>query len=364
METVFHVGMDVHKSGIHAVVLAGEQVKPENELTLPYDFAKLRKPFRRLMERGPVVAAYEAGCMGFELARFLEDLEVACVVAAPGKLPRKPSERVKTDRRDALMLARLLRRGELDAVRIPTREDEATRDYLRARGDLRGDIMASRHRLQKFLLRHGHLYSGSHWTLAHAKWLRSLKLGSPLLQQTFERYTATLLDQLERLREMDADIRELATSPRYAAGVAKLRCLRGIDYLTALSLICEVGDFKRFAMAGHFMAFLGLVPQEHSSGSRRAQGGITKAGNTHLRRLLVEAAWHYRTNRPAGKGLRERREGQPAEVVAYANRAAARLHRKYVRLVLGKGRKSQVAATAVARELAGFIWGLMVGAID
>ena len=184
MGTEFHVGMDVHLSGIHAVVLAGQQVEPDSEQTLPYDFAKIGKPFRRLLARGPVVAAYEAGCMGFELARFLEDLEVPCIVAAPGKLPRKPSDRIKTDRRDALMLARLLRRGELDAVRIPSREDEAARDYLRARGDLRGDLVATKHRLQKFLLRHGHIFPGSQWTDAHCKWLRELDLNSALLQHT------------------------------------------------------------------------------------------------------------------------------------------------------------------------------------
>lgn len=364
METIFHVGLDVHKSGIHAVVLEGAHVEPYDELSLPYEFAKLRRPFRRLLARGPVAAVYEAGCMGFELARFLEGEQVACIVAAPGKLPRKPADRIKTDRRDALMLARLLRRGELDAVRIPSREDEAARDYLRARGDLRTDIVATKHRLQKFLLRHGQLYPGTQWTQVHAKWLQALDLGSPLLQQTLERYRCSLLDLEERRRAMDADIEQMATSPRYAAAVAKLRCVRGINYLTALSLICEVGDFKRFATAAHFMAFLGLVPREHSSGSKRVQGGITKSGNTHLRRLLVEAAWHYRYNHPPGKELRERRAHQRPEVVAYANRAMARLHRKYLRLVMGKGRKSQVAVTAVARELAGFVWGLMVGATD
>jgi transposase len=260
------------------------------------------------------------------------------------------------------MLARLLRRGELDAVRIPSREDEAARDYLRARGDLRGDIVATKHRVAKFLLRHGHIYPGGQWTMAHQKWLTTLKLGSAMLHQTLERYLACLVEQQERLKAMDADIQEMAANPRYAAGVGKLRCLRGIDYLTALSLICEVGDFKRFATAAHFMAFLGLVPREHSSGTKRVQGGITKSGNTHLRRLLVEASWHYRhTSRP-GRTLRQRREGQPADVVAYANRAMTRLHRKYIKLV--KGKKSQVAVTAVARELAGFIWGLMVGAVD
>lgn len=364
MDTIFHVGMDVHLSGIHTVVLAGEQVEPDSEQTLPYDFAKLRKPFEKLLARGAVAAAYEAGCMGFELARFLEDLQVPCVVAAPGKLPRKPSDRIKTDRRDALMLARLLRRGELDAVRIPSREDEAARDYLRARGDLRGDIVATKHRVAKFLLRHGHIYPGAQWTLAHQKWLRDLDLGSAMLQQTLERYRACLMEQQERLKAMDADIQEMAANPRYASGVAKLRCLRGIDYLTALSLVCEVGDFKRFATAAHFMAFLGLVPREHSSGTKRVQGGITKSGNTHLRRLLVEASWHYRHASHPGKTLRQRREGQPPDIVAYANRAMTRLHHKYMKLVMGKGKKGQVAVTAVARELAGFIWGLMVGAVD
>ena len=364
MDTLFHVGMDVHSTSVHAVVLAGDQAQPEWEQTLPYDFAKLRKPFQRLLRRGPVIAAYEAGCMGFELARFLEELKVPCVVAAPGKLPQKPSDRIKTDRRDALKLARLLRSGELDAVRIPSRDDEAVRDYLRARGDLRTDLMATKHRLHRFLLRHGHLYSGTLWTEAHRRWLGGVDLGSQMLTQTFERYRASLVDQEERLRVMDDDIEEMAGKARYAPSVAKLRCLRGIEYLTALSLVCEVGDFKRFATAGHFMAFLGLVPREHSSGSRRLQGGITKTGNTHLRRLLVEAAWHYRFGSPPGKRLRERRVGQSPEVIAYANRAMARLHRKYMRLVMDKNRKSQVAVTAVARELAGFVWGLMVGAID
>jgi transposase len=363
METIFHVGMDVHSSSVHAVVLAGERVEPDSEQTLPYDFAKISKPFKRLLARGTVVAAYEAGCMGFELARYLEDIQVPCIVAAPGKMPRKPGDRIKTDRRDALMIARLLRRGELDAVRIPSREDEATRDYLRARGDLKSDILATKHRLSKFLLRHGKLYAGRAWSEDHLKWIRDLDLGSPMLRQTLERYRASLLDQLERLRVMDAEVEELAGDPRYASSVARLRCLRGVNYLTALSLVCEVGDFKRFASAAHFMAFLGLVPREHSSGTKRLLGGITKTGNIHLRRLLVEAAWHYRTRCTPSKNLRLRRHGQPPEVVAYAERATARLHHKYMKLVLGKGRKTQVAVTAVARELSGFIWGLMVGAV-
>jgi transposase len=163
---------------------------------------------------------------------------------------------------------------------------------------------------------------------------------------------------------MGADIQEMAANPRDVSGVAKLRCLRGIDYLTTLSLICEVGDFKRFATAAHFMAFLGLVPREYSSSTKRVQGGITKSGNMHLRRLLVEASWHYRHPSRPGRTLRQRREGQPPDIVAYANRAMTRLTRKCIKLVMGKGKKSQVAVTAVARELAGFIWGLMVGAVD
>lgn len=363
METVFYVGMDVHKDSIQVAVIKDGSPQPELEQRLPYDFKKVRKLFGSLQHKGTVIAAYEAGSMGFNLARLLSEMTIHCVVAAPGKIARKPADRVKTDRRDALMIARLLRRSELEAVHVPTREDEAVRDYLRARSDLKLDHTRTKQRLLKFLLRHGHLYEGSTWTQRHMAWMKSIDFRLPMLADTFDRYLGTLLTQKEQLHAMDAQIEALATSPHYAEAVAKLRCLKGIDYLTALSLVCEVGDFRRFEKADQFMGFLGIVPGERSSGPKRRQGGITKAGNVHLRKLLVEASWHYRYHSCASKRLIERRSGQKAEVIAYAERARERLQKKFSRLVHGKAKKSQVAVTAVARELAGFVWGLMVGKI-
>jgi len=363
METVFYVGMDVHKDSIQVAVLKDGCARCEVEQRLPYDFKKVRKLFSSLQRKGTVLAAYEAGSMGFDLARLLSEMTIQCIVAAPGKIARKPGDRVKTDRRDALMIARLLRSTELEAVHVPTREDEAVRDYLRARADLKLDNTRSKQRLSKFLLRHGYLYEGSFWTLRHMEWMKSIEFSLPMLADTFARYLETLLTQKERLRGMDTQIETLATGARYSEGVARLRCLKGIDYLTALSLICEVGDFRRFERAQQFMGFLGIVPGERSSGPKRRQGGITKAGNVHLRKLLVEASWHYRYHSCASKSLIERRAGQKPEVIAYAERARERLQNKFSRLVHGKFKKSQVAVTAVARELAGFVWGLMVGKV-
>jgi len=363
METVFFVGMDVHKVSIQLAVLKNGQGRYELEQRLPYDFSKVRKFFGSLKRKGTVIAAYEAGSMGFDLARVLAEMTIQCVVAAPGKIARQPSNRVKTNRRDALMIAKLLRNSQLEAVHVPTREDESVRDYLRARADLKLDYTRSKQRLSKFLLRHGYLYQGSPWTQRHMQWMKGIEFPQPMLADTFERYLETLLTQKEQLKAMDAKKELLAIGPRYATSVARLRCLKGINYLTALSLVCEVGDFRRFERAEQFMGFLGIVLGERSSGPKRCQGGITKAGNVHLRKLLVEAAWHYRYNAAASKRLIERRSGQKAGVIAYAERARERLQKKFARLVHAKAKKSQVAVTAVVRELAGFVWGLMVGKV-
>jgi transposase len=361
METVFYAGMDVHKGSIQIAVLRDGAPGSETETRIPYDFAKVRKFFHSLQKKGTVFAAYEAGSMGFELERFLREMMIQCVVAVPSKIAKKPGDRVKTDRRDAMQIARLLRNSDLDAVHVPTPEDEAVRDFLRARADVKLDHTRTKHRLAKFLLRHGHLYHETQWTDRHLQWIKGLSFSLPALQETLDGYLETLLTQKEKLRALDARIEELATSARYAEAVCKLRCLKGIDYLTALSLVCEVGDFRRFDKAEQFMSFLGIVPGEHSSGSTRHQGGITKAGNVHLRKLLVESSWHYRYPASASASLIRRRTGQPAEVVAYADRALRRLQKKFSRLVNGKSKSTQVAVTAVARELAGFVWGLMVG---
>ncbi len=235
------------------------------------------------------------------------------------------------------------------------------RDYLRARDDLRIELAKMKQRLHKFLLRHGYVFDRAcYWTEKHDRWLRSLQFDTPLLKETFDEYYFRIGELEAHLQLMDKRIEVIALSEPYAQKVLRLRCLKGINYLIALSLVCEVGDFRRFAHAESFMAFLGLIPREWSSGDKRKQGGITKSGNTHLRRLMIQSSWHYRYKAPPSKRLVERWQGQPAEITSYAGRAMKRLQTKFFRMLM-KGKSSQAAVTAVARELAGFIWGMMVG---
>jgi transposase len=361
MKRVQFVGMDVHKDSISSAVLNRGKPDPELEIRIPNTKKSITRLFMKLKKHGRVIACYEAGSMGFELNRFLESMDIECRVIAPGRVEKKRGNRIKTDRRDALALARLLKNGEAIPIHVPAKEDEAVRDFLRARTDMKLDLTRTKQRLQKFLLRHGYIYSGTnYWTGAHDRWLKSLSFPFPMLKATFDTYYFRMKEQNEQIHLMDRQVEEIATREPYAADVARLRCLKGVDYLTALSFVCEIGDFKRFANAAHFMSFLGLIPSEHSSGTIRRQGSITKAGNAHLRKLLIESSWHYRYTSPPSKRLQERREGQPPEIIAYANRALKRLQKKFARLSF-KGKKSQVAVTAVARELAGFIWGLMAG---
>ena len=361
MITLHYVGMDVHKETIEVVAFRENETTPCIEKRVPNRTKSIKKVFGNLLNEGSVIACYEAGCMGFTLQRVLEGMGVPTVVAAPGKLPRKSSERIKTDRRDARTLAIYLRNGDIEAIHIPTVDNEVVRDYLRAREDTRLDLVRTKQRLQKSLLRHGYVYESSrYWTGKHEKWLHTLEFVTPLMKATFDEYYYGIKGLEEKLRMMDKRIEEIALSEPYVERVKKLRCFKGVEYLTALSIICEVGDFKRFQNAAAFMAFLGLVPGEYSSGSTRKQGSITKSGNTHLRKLLIEASWHYRYKSAPSKRLTERRYGQPAELISYADRAMKRLQGKFFRLVV-RGKTSQTAVTAVARELSGFIWGMMVG---
>jgi len=364
MERVCYVGMDVHKETIDAVVMDLGGREPRFEKRISAHMSAVRRFFDPLLREGAVVAGYEAGCLGFKLYRELRGMGVRCVVIAPSSIARAPGERVKTDRRDALMLAKLLRNGEGQAVHVPEPCDEAVRDYLRARADLKVELKRYRQRLQHLLIRHGLVFvDGKNWTLRYRRWLGQQQFAHEALKETVDLYYGRILELEGRLVEMDQRIQEMAEGQRYGQAVGRLRCLRGIDYLTALALVAEIGDFRRFGSAEQFMAFLGLVPSEHSSGATRRQGGITKTGNRHIRRLLVEASWHYRYSRPPSAGLRRRREGQSEQVVVYADRAMRRLAKKFHRLV-GRGKSSQVAVTAAARELAGFVWGLMVGKIE
>jgi transposase len=303
--------------------------------------------------------AYEAGPTGYGLARALQAAGIGCVVAAPGKIERPAQDKLKTDQRDAERVLRLLMINALHPVRVPTVEEEALRDLIRAREDVRGDLMRARQRLSKLLLRHGILYedSASTWTQRHRSWLRAQQLGGGA-QATLLDYLGAI-DTLELRRStLEKTISELVVASPYAQTVARLRCLRGIDTLSAVGLCAEIGDFTRFDRAGKLMSYIGLVPSENSSGESRRQGPITKTGSRHARRLLVEAAWHYRKTPSRGVTLQRRQDGQPANIIAISWQAQQRLHRVWRRLAEQRGKRRTIVAVAVARELAGFCWAL------
>jgi transposase len=306
---------------------------------------------------GPVMACYEAGPTGFGLARALRAAGVACEVVAPSKLERPAGDKVKTDRRDAERLARLLRIGEVPGVRVPTEAEEAARDLVRAREDCRGDLMRARHRLSKLLLRQGLVWDHTAWTAAHEAWLRSQHFARRGVQLAFDEALDAVLTVHARRDRLDAAITEMATSdPALAGPVGRLCCLRGVSTLTATGLCVEVADWHRFTGAA-IGSYLGLVPSEFSSGARRAQGGITKTGNSHARRLLVEAAWHHRRPLRSSRERARRADGQPAVVRDRAEAGNRRLHQRWTRLD-HRHKRPAVAVVAVARELAGWCWSL------
>jgi transposase len=347
---------DVHVSGVVAAVLerdsGGLWVR-----RLPGASEDVAAFAARLP--GPVRATYEAGPTGFVLARRLAAAGIDCVVCAPGLIPRGPSDRVKTDRRDAQRLVRLLAAGELHPVAVPGPEEEALRDLVRAREDLRGDLMRARHRLAKLLLRHEVRFDGpqANWTQAHLGWLAGVELAQPASQRAFQDYRGAVSALMIRREQLEAEIaRALPESP-WAQTARRLMCLRGIDTLTAAGLCAEIGDFTRFRHPAQVMSYLGVVPSEHSSGERRRRGPITKSGSQHARRLLVEAAWHYRRPpRVAGSLARRQRDGEP-EIIALSWKAQRRLHHVWQRMQQRNKRRT-IIAVAAARELAGFCWAV------
>jgi transposase len=308
---------------------------------------------------GPVRAVYEAGPTGFGLARAARAAGVEVMVCSPGAIPRQPGDRVKTDTRDALKLARLHAAGQLRAVLVPTLELEALRDLVRAREDLRGDLMAARHRIGKLLLRRGLLFPGpgDPWaSQRHLAWLSSIRLEDPLARVVLSEYLACHEALLARRDRLDALIAEQAQIEPWAAVVGRLRCMRGIDTLTAVGLVAEIGDFSAFAHPRQLASFVGLVPSERSSGDKRRQGTITKAGSSHARRLLIEAAWHYRRQPAVSLTLRRRQDGQPAAAVQVAWRAQLRLSKRWAHLDARRAKRRTTVAVAVARELTCFVW--------
>jgi transposase len=309
---------------------------------------------------GPTRVAYEAGPTGFGLARALEAAGIGCVIAAPGKIERPSQDRVKTDRRDAERVLRLLMIDGLHAVRVPSSEEEALRDLVRAREDIRGDLMRARHRMSKLLLRHDLRFEGTggNWSARHRAWLTKIDLGDAGAQVTLLDYLGAIDALLVRREALESTITQLIADSPWADTVARSRCLRGIDTLSAAGLCAEIGDWERFARAGHLMSYLGLVPSENSSGEKRQQGAITKSGSGHGRRLLVEAAWHYRRAPAKGQALKRCQEGQAPQVLAISWKTQQRLHRTWRRLDSERGKRRTIVAVAVARELAGFCWAI------
>lgn len=308
---------------------------------------------------GEVRAVYEAGPTGYGLARAARAAGLQVVVCAPGAIPRQPGDRIKTDTRDALKLARLLAAGQLREVRVPEPELEALRDLVRAREDLRGDLMGARHRISKLLLRRGLVYPGpgAPWaSKRHLAWLAAIDLGEPLAQVVLGEYLACHEVLLARRDRLDTLITEQSMNGSWAATVGRLRCLRGVDTLTAVGLVAEIGDFTAFKHPKQLASFLGLVPSEQSSGTKRRQGAITKSGSSHARRLLVEAAWHYRRRPAISLALRARQGGQPPAAIDAAWRCQLRLSGRWQQLDAQRAKRRTTVAVAVARELACFVW--------
>jgi transposase len=349
------VGLDVHATKIVAAVLDAESGQLRC-FRMNGDAGEAAAFCTGLP--GPVRAAYEAGPTGYGLARELANRGVDCVVAAPSKIPRASGDRVKTDRRDAELLVRLLLAGKLHAVRVPGPEEEALRDLVRAREAVRVDLMRSRHRLSKLLLRHGIRFDdGPAWTQRHRDWLATIALQWPAAQATLADSQGAIDALCHRRDALEREIVALLPSSPWAVQVGRLRCLRGIDTLTAVGLCAEIGDFERFARPGHLMSYVGLVASESTTGQQRRLGQITKTGSGHARRLLVEAAWHYRKRPAIGKKLADRQDGQPAHAVAIAWSAQQRLHRTWTRPE-ARAKRRTIIAVAAARELAGFAWAI------
>src|SRR3954466_13285754 len=349
------VGLDVHarKTAAAAVQLgSGEVWKAQLPGSVEAAIEWLR------MLPGEVRAVYEAGPTGFGLARAARAAGIEVMVCSPGAIPRQPGDHFKTDPRDALKLARLHAAGQLRPVVVPAIEWEALRDLVRAREDLRGDLMGARHRISKLLLRHGHVFDepGETWSTRHLGWLGRVRFQQPLVEAVMGEYLGHHEVLLARRDRLEALIAEQAVHGPWAPAVARLRCLRGIDTLTAVGLIAEIGDIHAFTHPRQLASYLGLVPSEQSSGQRRRQGSITRAGSSHARRLLVEAAWHYRRPPRVSLTLKRRQDGQPPAAIAAAWRAQQRRYRRWAHLDHARGKKRTTVAVAVARELACFAW--------
>ena len=354
-----YVGIDAHKKDLFIAMLVGTAAVPVS-WTVANEPNAVRRLVRKLEREAPgaVQVCYEAGPCGYALQRRMTTPRVSCQVIAPALVPRKPGERVKTNRRDARKLVELLRAGLLTEVRPPTPEEEAVRDLCRARDDARTDLQRCRHRLGKLLLRRGLHYSGRNWTRAHRQWMASLTWTHAAERVVVEDYLLAIDQVAARLSELDVRLTAIAQTDPYREPVAWLRCFRGIDTLTAILILAELHDFRRFQAPRALMAYLGLVPGEDSTGEKHRRGPITRTGNSVVRRLLVETAWHYQHRPAVGVGLARRRKGQPGRVIAIADKAQQRLCRRFRKLA-AEHKPAPKIVVAIARELAGFLWAAL-----
>lgn len=357
---ITYVGMDTHKKE-HTVVIEypdGSTFECSVRNT-PSEIAKMVKRIKSRAGASEIVFCYEAGVCGFALKRSIEGLGASCKVIAPSLVPQKRGERIKTDRRDARKLLTLLKAGLLTEVHAPDQQQEAVRELGRLRQTAKENLMRIRHQVSKFLLRHGFIYTdGKHWTKKHNQWLGTVKFDNSILQEAYENYLVELGHCVARLEELDKRIEQVASSKEYAEVIGLMRCFYGIDTITAFSIITEVFEFGRFASAGEFMSYLGLVPSEDSSGQKQRKGPITKSGNKRVRRLLTEAAHHYRHPFSTSATLAARRRGQPLWAIDIADKAGKRLRRRYEHF-MRRGINRNTIVVAIARELAGFIWSMM-----
>ena len=363
----FFVGMDVHKESFSLccydigkdLISHHHKTSSDYKQILAY-LASLRELFG---ENASFICGYEAGCLGFTLYRQLTEHNVTCVILAPTTMVTvKGKKKVKTDKRDAENIAKCLAHHNYSPVHVPTEQDEQIKEYIRMRDDHKLALKKVKQQILSFCLRHNLRYEGgsSHWTQSHIKWLKSLK-PEGLYSEILTEYLLTFDTLTDKIGRLDKRIEELACKVEYSEKVKKLSCFIGVKTQTALSVIVEVGDFKRFVSADRFASYLGLVPGEDSSGDSRTRLGITKAGNTHVRRLLVEAAQSYARGRIGfkSKELKKRQFGNTPEIIAYADKGNERLRRRYYKMVLSQNKKPNVAKTAIARELACFMWGMM-----
>ena len=357
------VGLDAHKKSIVvAALLPGrrdaEQWTVENTRS---SIERLMKKLERESKGAEIRSCYEAGPCGYALQRQLQrDGRMVCDVIAPSLIPSKPGERIKTDRRDALKLVGLLKAGLLTSVQPPTEEQEAVRDLCRCREDAREDLHRVRHRLLKYLLRRGHIFNETSrpWSQKHRRWVEGIRFDSPVDQAVLDEYLLAVAQTEQRLKALDGKLEEASKLEIYREPVAWLRCFRGIDTITAMIFAAELHGIERFDSPRKLAAYLGVVPSEYSSSDKTRRGAITKTGNRHIRRALVQACWQYRHRAGVGGKMAERRRGQPARVIAIADAAQRRLHRRYVHLS-EKGKPKNKVVIAIVRELLGFLWAAL-----